>query len=72
MYLIQTNKYQYVLVVSLYIPGYTALSPEGVSLANASCRYCPVNAHLVKMVNNFASEDKHLLCADGQVLMCMH
>ena len=24
-------------------------------------------AHLVEMVNKFASEDKHLLCADGQV-----
>ena len=23
--------------------------------------------HLVKMVNKFASEDKHILCADGQV-----
>lgn len=26
-------------------------------------------AHLVEMVNKFASEDKHLLCADGQVRM---
>ena len=24
-------------------------------------------AHLVEMVNKFTSEDKHLLCADGQV-----
>ena len=24
-------------------------------------------AHLVEMVNKFASEDKHVLCADGQV-----
>ncbi len=24
-------------------------------------------AHLVKMVNKFGSEDKHILCADGQV-----
>jgi hypothetical protein len=29
-------------------------------------------AHLVEMVNKFASEDKHLLCADGQVRMCMY
>ena len=24
-------------------------------------------AHVVEMVNKFCSEDKHLLCADGQV-----
>ena len=24
-------------------------------------------AHLVNMVNKFGSEDKHILCADGQV-----
>ena len=29
-------------------------------------------AHLVKMVNKFASEDKHLLCADGQVRTHMY
>ena len=29
-------------------------------------------AHLVKMLNKFASEDKHLLCADGQVQICMN
>ena len=29
-------------------------------------------AHLVEMVNKFASEDKHLLCADGQVRMSMY
>ncbi len=29
-------------------------------------------AHLVDMVNKFASEDKHLLCADGQVQMSMY
>jgi hypothetical protein len=29
-------------------------------------------AHLVEMVNKFASEDKHVLCADGQVLMSMY
>ena len=31
-----------------------------------------VIAHLVEMVNKFASEDKHVLCADGQVLMSMY
>jgi hypothetical protein len=30
------------------------------------------NAHLVEMMNKFASEDEHLLCADGQVRMCMY
>ena len=29
-------------------------------------------AHLVEMLNKFASEDKHLLCADGQVQICMY
>ncbi len=29
-------------------------------------------AHLVEMVNKFASEDKHVLCADGQVQMSMY
>ena len=29
-------------------------------------------AHMVEMVNKFASEDKHVLCADGQVLMSMY
>ncbi len=29
-------------------------------------------AHLVEMLNKFASEDKHLLCADGQVQICMN
>ena len=29
-------------------------------------------AHQVEMVNKFASEDKHVLCADGQVLMSMY
>ncbi len=29
-------------------------------------------ANLVEMVNKFASEDKHLLCADGQVRMSMY
>ncbi len=28
--------------------------------------------HVVEMVNKFASEDKHLLCTDGQVWMCMY
>ena len=31
-----------------------------------------LDAHLVEMVNKFASEDKHVLCADGQVLMSMY
>ncbi len=29
-------------------------------------------AHLVDMVNKFACEDKHLLCADGQVRIRMY
>jgi hypothetical protein len=29
-------------------------------------------AHLVEMVYKFASEDKHLLCPDGQVQMCLY
>ena len=29
-------------------------------------------AHLVEMVNKFASDDKHVLCADGQVRVCMY
>ena len=29
-------------------------------------------AHLVEMVNKFASEDKHVLCADGQVQISMY
>ncbi len=29
-------------------------------------------AHLMEMLNKFASEDKHLLCADGQVQICMY
>jgi hypothetical protein len=29
-------------------------------------------AHLVEMVNKFATEDKHVLCSDGQVLMSMY
>jgi hypothetical protein len=26
----------------------------------------------MEMLNKFASEDKHLLCADGQVQICMY
>ncbi len=29
-------------------------------------------AHVVEMVKKFASEDKHLLCSDSQVQMCMY
>ena len=29
-------------------------------------------AHLMEMLNKFASEDKHLLCADGQVQIYMY
>ncbi len=29
-------------------------------------------AHLVEMVNKCASEDKRVICADGQVLMSMY
>jgi hypothetical protein len=29
-------------------------------------------AHLVEMVNKFASEDKHVLCTDGQVQTSMY
>jgi hypothetical protein len=29
-------------------------------------------AHQMEMVNKFDSEDKHVLCADGQVLMSMY
>jgi hypothetical protein len=29
-------------------------------------------AHLVEMLNKFASEDRHLLCADCQVQICMY
>ncbi len=39
------------------------------------CRQClhlAGLAHLVEMVNKFASEDKHVLCADGQVQMSMY
>jgi hypothetical protein len=29
-------------------------------------------AHIVEMVNKFGSEDKYLLCADGQVYTCSY
>ncbi len=29
-------------------------------------------AHVVDMVNRFCKEDKHLLCADGQVHACIY
>ena len=29
-------------------------------------------AHLVEMVNKFASDDKHVICADGQVRVCIY
>ena len=29
-------------------------------------------SHVVEMVNKFASEDKHVLCADGQVQILEH
>ncbi len=29
-------------------------------------------AHVVEMINRFGSEDKYLLCADGQVQQCMY
>jgi hypothetical protein len=32
----------------------------------------PGITHPVEMVNKLADEDKHLLCADGQVRMCMY
>ncbi len=28
--------------------------------------------HVVEMINRFGSEDKYLLCADGQVQPCMY
>ncbi len=28
--------------------------------------------HVMEMVNKFASKDKHLLCTDGQVQMCIY
>ncbi len=39
------------------------------------CRLCLHHtglAHVVEMVNKFASEDKHVLCADGQVQMSIY
>ena len=29
-------------------------------------------SHIVNMINKFGSEDKHILCADGKVYICIY
>jgi hypothetical protein len=29
-------------------------------------------SHIVNMINKFGSEDQHILCADGQVMICIY
>ena len=29
-------------------------------------------SHIVNMINKFGSEDKHILCADGKVMICIY
>ena len=29
-------------------------------------------SHIVDMINKFGSEDKHILCADGKVMICIY
>jgi hypothetical protein len=50
-------------------------TPEQTETWRKDCRlrlYHACIAHVVEMINRFGSEDKYLLCADGQVKPCMY